>query len=67
MGIRFPEQLPRGGVVGIVDLVDVVRDSASRWAFDGEWHWRLAHPRQLPFQIARGKLGLFELPVGVGA
>jgi ASCH domain len=50
-----------GGVIGVVDIIDCVKDSPSPWARPGRWHYVLANPRPLPFTPARGKLGLFEL------
>lgn len=49
----------RGGIVGCVDLVDIVRDHASPWAVPGCFHWVLANPRALPFTPCKGALGLF--------
>lgn len=56
----LPEVLPHGSVLGIVDLVDVVTDSRSRWAEPGLYHWVLKNPRTLgkPIPVA-GKLGLW--------
>jgi len=48
-----------GGIVGIVDVVDCIRDSLSPWAIPGEWHWVLADARPLPFYPCLGRLGLF--------
>ena len=35
---------PLGSVIGIVQLVDCVRDSHSKWAMRGQWHWVLSSP-----------------------
>jgi hypothetical protein len=48
---------PYGGVVGIVDLVDVRTLSTSRW-FSGPFGWVLENARPLPFVPWRGSLGL---------
>lgn len=53
---------PAAAIIGIVDVIDCVRDSDSEWAIDGEWHWVLANARPLPQPIpATGKLGLWRL------
>lgn len=58
----FDGPLPRGALIGVVDLVDVVGDHPSPWAEPGQWHWVLANPRPFPRPISyRGRLGLFEL------
>lgn len=52
-----------GGLVGVVDLVDIVRDSASPWAVASCFHWILANPRVVPFVAVKGRLGLFDVEV----
>ncbi len=52
--------LPRGALLGTVELIDCVRDSESEWAIAGNWHWLLADPRPFNAPIpAKGKLGLW--------
>jgi len=53
------EELPRGGIVGQVDVIDVVRQSSSPW-FEGQCGLVLASPKPLPFVACRGRLGFFE-------
>jgi hypothetical protein len=56
--------IPRGALIGVVEVVGCVRNSPSRWARPGQWHWELANPRPLPTPIPlRGRLGLFEVDV----
>lgn len=51
-------ELPRGVVLGSVQLVDVVTDSDSPWAIPGYYHWVLADPEPIvPFRFT-GALGL---------
>jgi hypothetical protein len=59
-GLRLPEErLPRGVILGCVELVDVVRDSLSPWAMPGEYHWVLGRPLLLERPVERkGGLGL---------
>ena len=61
IGVEAPEmpELPRGCVVGTVDLVDCVRDSGSRWAMPGQWHWVLRNPQPCKPRFVRGALGLW--------
>jgi hypothetical protein len=61
MGIDFPEEVQTGGIIGVVDVVDCEQDYDSPWAQEGQWHWLLAHPQQLPFRAARGQLGIFRV------
>ena len=54
------EKLLRGGIIGIVELVDVVTRHRSRW-FDGDsFGWVLKNPRSLRFRKMNERLGLFE-------
>jgi hypothetical protein len=61
-GLRIPaKKLLRGGIIGVVELVDVVREYRSPW-FDGEgFAWVLANPRPLDFVEMSGRLGLFDI------
>lgn len=54
--------LPTGSIIGIVDLVDCVRNSKSRWAFRGSWHWVLKVPRPFECIECPGRLGLWTPP-----
>src|SRR2546423_1928469 len=45
----------RGGIVGVVDVVDCVEESVSPW-FDGPYGLVLANPRPLPFVPYKGQL-----------
>jgi hypothetical protein len=61
-GHRFAgdAELPRGFIIGRVDVTDCVRDSTSRWADRGQWHWMLANAVELRQPIAaRGQLSLW--------
>jgi hypothetical protein len=48
-----------GGIIGRVDLVDVVTKHSSRW-FEGPFGWVLRVPAPVPFRPIRGGQGLFE-------
>lgn len=56
-----PEELGRGAIIGVVDLVDVVEHSQSKW-FGGPYGWVLRSPRPLTKPIpCRGRLGVWKL------
>lgn len=56
-----PEDLLRGGIVGRADLVDCVTESESPWFF-GDYGFKLANIKPLPFRPLRGALGFFDVP-----
>lgn len=61
----LPGELIRGAIIGVVELVDCVRDSDSAWAVDGQWHWCLRNPRPLDHAIpCPGRLSLWRPPPG---
>jgi hypothetical protein len=60
--IRIPkEHLERGGIIGVVDLVDVVTSHESRW-FHGPYGWVLRNAKQTRFLPVTGRLGFMEVP-----
>lgn len=61
-----PEEFERSGIVGTVEMVDVVRRSRSRW-FCGPLGFELARPQVVPFIPLKGLLGFFNLPPHVVA
>lgn len=54
------DELPRGGIIARVQLVDVVTDTDGEWAMPGEYHWILADVQPIEFTACRGKLGLWD-------
>lgn len=60
---RMPsfDDLPRGGIVGSVELVDCAQRSGSPW-FVGEHGFVLRDPRPLPFTPWKGQLSFFDVP-----
>lgn len=54
-------KLPRGGIVGTVEIVGCVHKSASPWFF-GDWGFVLRDPRPCRFVPLAGRLGFFDLP-----
>jgi hypothetical protein len=60
-GIKLPreEQFERGGIVGVVDVVDCKDRVRSPWSVPGLYAWLLANPRRLPFRRCKGSQGFF--------
>jgi ASCH domain len=58
------ESLPRGAVVGTVDIVGCVRESDSPW-FEGPFGFVLENPRPVIPVACRGSQKFFDLPVEV--
>jgi hypothetical protein len=61
-GLTLPAfgELPRGGIVGTVEIVDCVEESDSPWFF-GRYGFVLRNPRILPEIIpVKGALGFFD-------
>lgn len=56
--------LPLGGIVGIVDIVDCVSASDSRWFF-GKYGFVLRNARPIELIPCPGKLGFFDVPAHV--
>jgi hypothetical protein len=63
-GFTPPEiaQLNRGGIIGRVDLVEIVADGDGDPWFSGPYGWRLKKPRSLPFRRWIGQQRLFDVP-----
>jgi hypothetical protein len=63
-GVPVPDAslLPRGFLVGAVEVTGCVQDSPSRWALPGQWHWQIGRSCALPQPIQLpGRLGLFRV------
>ena len=53
-----------GAILGVVTLVDLIRDSDSAWAIEDCYHWMLSNPRAFNDPIPyKGQLGLFNVPM----
>jgi ASCH domain len=61
LGIECPAplDLPRGGIIGSVEIVDVVTASKSPW-FAGRYGFVLKDPRPHPFIWSLGAFGFFR-------
>ncbi len=60
MGLVIPAELPQGGIVGMVEVVDCVREHQSPW-FEGPWGFVLRNPQPLPFIPCHGHLGFYDV------
>jgi hypothetical protein len=66
-GIELPpaEDLVTGAIIGSVQIIGCVRDSRSRWAIPGYWHWQTAAPGIAdPVIPLKGQLSMFDPPHG---
>lgn len=62
LGRSIPEDaLELGGIIGAVDVVDVVEDHLSRW-FRGPYGLLLKNPRPCSFVPVQGQLGIWTVP-----
>lgn len=60
--------LVTGAIIGSVEVIGCVRDSRSRWAIPGHWHWLTANPRAAePVIPIKGQLSMYLPPDGWGA
>lgn len=55
------ERIILGAVVATAHLVEVVRDSASRWATPGAWHWVFADVQPAASALIHGHANLWDL------
>lgn len=62
------ESAPRGGVLGVVELVAVTfaEREPSPWAMPGQQHWEVMRPRKVPFVPMKGRLGFFDVEIAHG-
>lgn len=54
------KQLHFGALIGVVDLIDVVKESASPW-FEGPFGWVMKNARPIRPVPWRGQLSLFDV------
>jgi len=59
MSILVPADLPLGGIVGMVEIVDCVERHPSPW-FQGPVGFVLRNPCPLPFTPCAGHLGFYD-------
>lgn len=57
----YSTKLPRGAIIGEVDITGCVTDSKSPWAAKGQYHFVLSNPKPYEKPIkCKGRLGFFE-------
>lgn len=54
-----------GYIIGAVTIVDVVRDSKSKWAMPDAYHWCLANPVAFEPIAWKGAQGLRQVPLSL--
>lgn len=55
-----PDDFTFGAILGLVQLVNVVRGYPSRWSAEGAFHWLIESPEPIEPPIpCRGQQGLF--------
>lgn len=55
------DKLPRGAILGTVEIADCKRERMSPWHFDENWGFYLQNPKELKKPIpAKGKLGFWD-------
>jgi hypothetical protein len=60
-----PGDLVIGAIIGSVQVTGCIRNSHSRWAIPGYWHWLTAMPRVAdPMIPLKGQLSMFGAPDG---
>jgi len=55
-----PQEIRRGGIVGMVEMVGCITEHPSAW-FEGPVGFVLRNPRRLLFVPCRGQLGIFRV------
>lgn len=60
IAVPGPSDCPRGGVIGMVQMVDCVTRHSSPWFF-GPFGFVLAEPQSIRPIPTRGQLGIFEV------
>ena len=51
IGLPDSPEFIHGALIGEVDIVDCVKTSTSRWAFDNQWHLILKNPVEYEIPI----------------
>jgi hypothetical protein len=61
MGLPMPRpsEFKRGGIVGVAEIIDCVREHKSPW-FSGPYGFVMKNAKPLPFKPLPGKLRFFE-------
>ena len=60
------DKLPRGAILGTVEIADCKRERMSPWHFDENWGFYLQNPKELKKPIpAKGKLGFWDFDLSL--
>ena len=55
------DKLPRGAILGTVEITDCKRERTSPWHFEENWGFYLQNPKEIKKPIpAKGKLGFWD-------
>lgn len=55
------DKLPRGAILGIVEIIDCKRERTSPWHFEENWGFYLQNPKEFKEPIpTKGKLGFWD-------
>lgn len=65
--IQALRSLPRGGVVGRVEVVGCTKFAESPWAFSDQYQWLIRNPQRLPFVPVKGQRGFFNVEQNAAA
>lgn len=60
------DKLPRGAILGTVEIIDCKRERTSLWHFDENWGFYLQNPKELKKPIpSKGKLGFWDFDLSL--
>ena len=60
------DKLPRGVILGTVEIADCKRERTSLWHFEENWGFYLQNPKELKKPIpAKGKLGFWDFDLSL--
>ena len=60
------DKLPRGVILGTVEIIDCKRERTSPWHFDDNWGFYLQNPKEFREPIlAKGKLGFWDFDLSL--
>lgn len=62
----LPLEFERSAILGSVEIADCVEDARSRWAGEGQFHWKLSAPKPFarPVRDVKGKLQFWRWTMG---
>jgi hypothetical protein len=62
LGTGYNYSMPDGAIIGEVEIVDVIKNSRSKWAIRDCWHWVLSNPvlYDYPIENVMGLPGFWD-------